>query len=125
MTLSVPARISHAIQTPSADTGAMLLNDAQRRLIAHHADRLLSTRAWPKTICPSEIARALSDTELEALNAATWRDTMDSVRLVLWEKRASGEVEVMQKGEVVAAESLEDIRGPIRARLAKDVVSKV
>lgn len=99
----------------------MPLDDAQRGLILHHADRLLSTRAWPKTICPSEIARALSDAELETLNAPTWRDTMDSIRLVLWEKRVAGEVEVMQKGEVVAAESLEDIRGPIRVRKGKDV----
>lgn len=97
----------------------MPLDDAQRGVILHHADRLLSARAWPKTICPSEIARALSDAELEALNAATWRESMDSIRLVLWEKRAAGQVEVMQKGEVVAAESLEDIRGPIRVRKAK------
>lgn len=38
---------------------------------------------------------------------------MDSIRQLLWDKRASGEVEVMQKGQVVVAESLEDIRGPI------------
>jgi hypothetical protein len=97
----------------------MLLNDTQRGLILHHADRLLTTRAWPKTICPSEIARALSNSELETLNAATWRDTMGSIRQILWEKRASGEVEVMQKGEVVAAESLEDVKGPIRVRMVK------
>ncbi|USP78282.1 hypothetical protein yc1106_05556 [Curvularia clavata] len=102
----------------------MPLNDTQRGLILHHADRLLSTRAWPKTICPSEIARALSDAELETLNAAAWRDAMDSIRLVLWEKRVAGEVEVMQKGEVVVAESLEDIRGPIRVRKMKDAAQQ-
>lgn len=99
----------------------MPLNDIQRGLILHHADRLLGTRAWPKTICPSEIARALSDAELETLDAATWRDTMDSIRLVLWDKRVAGEVEVMQKGEVVVAESLEHIRGPIRVRKVKEI----
>jgi len=41
---------------------------------------------------------------------------MDSVRQVVWEKRQAGEVEVMQKGEVVGVESLEEIRGPIRVR---------
>lgn len=98
----------------------MSLNDSQRGIILRHADHLLSTRAWPKTICPSEIARALSGAELEVLNASTWRDTMDSIRQVLWDKRAAGEVEVMQKGEVVAAESLEEVRGPIRVRIVKD-----
>ena len=50
---------------------------------------------------------------------------MDIIRQLLWEKRASGEVEVMQKGEVVTAESLKDIRGPIRVRMAKTQVSQV
>ncbi|EOA90225.1 uncharacterized protein SETTUDRAFT_158833 [Exserohilum turcica Et28A] len=97
----------------------MPLNDSQRRVILEHADRLLSTRAWPKTICPSEIARAFSTAELEVLDASSWRETMDSIRQLLWDKRASGEVEVMQKGQVVVAESLEDIRGPIRVRMVK------
>ena len=109
----------------SEDTRPMSLNENQRSLILNHADRLLSTRAWPKTICPSELARALSGAELDTLNATTWRDTMDIIRQLLWEKRASGEVEVMQKGEVVTAESLKDIRGPIRVRMAKTQVSQV
>lgn len=41
---------------------------------------------------------------------------MDIVRQVMWEKREAGEVEVLQKGEVVDVQSLEDIRGPIRVR---------
>jgi hypothetical protein len=45
---------------------------------------------------------------------------MDVVRRVMWEKREAGEVEVMQKGEVVDVESLEDIRGPIRVRKIQD-----
>ncbi|EMD90492.1 hypothetical protein COCC4DRAFT_186885 [Bipolaris maydis ATCC 48331] len=103
----------------------MSLNDNQRSLILNHADRLLTTRAWPKTICPSEIASALSGTELDTLNATTWRDTVDIIRQLLWEKRASGGVEVMQKGEVVATESLEDIRGPNRVRMTNTQVSQV
>lgn len=92
------------------------LDDAQKSIILNHANRLLDARQHPKTICPSEIARAFSAQELQSLGAAEWRDTMDSVRQVVWEKRQAGEVEVMQKGEVVGVESLEEIRGPIRVR---------
>lgn len=94
----------------------MALDDAKRTILSRHADRLLSSRAWPKTICPSEIARALSTEELCALDASEWRDTMDDVRQMVWEKREAGEVEVMQKGVVVDVESLADLRGPIRLR---------
>jgi hypothetical protein len=97
----------------------MALNDAQKQIISRHANRLLSTRDYPKTICPSEIARALSREELDTLNTAGWREAMDDVRQVVWEKREAGEVEVMQKGAVLDVESLGDIRGPIRARLVK------
>lgn len=85
-------------------------------IILSHAERLLSARQYPATICPSEIARAFSSTELQSLGASEWRDTMDIVRQVMWEKREAGEVEVLQKGEVVDVQSLEDIRGPIRVR---------
>jgi hypothetical protein len=97
----------------------MALGDTQKEIILRHADRLLGAREFPKTICPSEIARALSREELETLGASEWRDTMDDVRKVVWEKRGAGEVEIMQKGEVVDVESLEDIRGPIRVRNVK------
>jgi hypothetical protein len=103
----------------SAGTQKMALGDTQKEVILRHANRLLGARDFPKTICPSEIARALSREELDTLGAAQWRDTMDDVRQVVWEKREAGEVEVMQKGEVMDAESLEDIRGPIRVRNAK------
>ncbi|KAL6709286.1 hypothetical protein ACN47E_001693 [Coniothyrium glycines] len=95
----------------------MVLDDAQKDTILRHANRLLSSRDYPKTICPSEIARALSRGELDTLDAAEWRDTMDDIRQVMWEKRECGEVEIMQKGEVVGVTALEDIRGPIRVRL--------
>jgi len=97
----------------------MALDDAQRDIIWSHADRLLGARDYPKTICPSEIARALSKDELETLRASEWRDTMDDIRQVVWEKREAGEVEVMQKGEVIGDVSLGQIRGPIRVRLVK------
>jgi hypothetical protein len=97
----------------------MALGDTQKEIILRHANRLLGARDFPKTICPSEVARAMSREELQTLGASEWRDTMDDVRQVVWEKRQAGEVEVMQKGEVVAVESLADIRGPIRVRNVK------
>ncbi|KAH9873120.1 hypothetical protein J1614_005517 [Plenodomus biglobosus] len=97
----------------------MAIDDAQREIITRHADRLLNARDYPKTICPSEVARALSSAELSALNASEWRSTMDDIRAVVWEKREVGEVEVLQRGEVVTVERLEEIRGPMRVRLAK------
>ena len=109
----------HTPRRRNRPASPMALDDAQREVILRHADRLLSTRAWPKTICPSEIARALSRQELETLNAPEWKDTMDAIREVVWEKRIAGEVEVMQKGEIVEAESLEHIKGPIRVRNMK------
>lgn len=97
----------------------MALGDQQRVIILQHARRLLSTRDYPKTICPSEVARALSSTELSVLDVPDWRATMDPIRQLVWEMHEAGEVEVLQKGEVVDAERLEDIRGPIRVRMVQ------
>ncbi|CBY00661.1 hypothetical protein IAQ61_011574 [Plenodomus lingam] len=98
----------------------MAIDDAQRDIVTRHADRLLTARDYPKTICPSEVARALSPAELSTLNAPDWRSTMDAIRAVVWEKREAGEVEVLQKGEVVRVERLEEIKGPMRVRLVKE-----
>lgn len=94
----------------------MVLDVAQKTIILGHANRLLDTRDYPKTICPSEIARALSAAELGSLGVSEWRDAMPEIRQVMWEKRAAGEVEVLQKGEVVDVDSLDEIKGPIRVR---------
>lgn len=94
----------------------MALDNQQRTIILQHANRLLSTRDYPKTICPSEVARALSSSELSSLNVPDWRATMDPIRQLVWELREAGEVEVLQKGDIVDVERLEDIRGPIRVR---------
>jgi hypothetical protein len=94
----------------------MALTSEQEGLVLAHLNRLLASRAYPKTICPSEVARAFSSEELQQLNADSWRDTMDDVRGVVWQLREQGEVEVLQKGEVIDVASLDDIRGPIRVR---------
>lgn len=79
--------------------------------------RLLSSRDYPKTICPSEATRALSAAELQNLGVPSWRDLMPTVRQILWDMRQLGEVEILQKGVLVPETvKLEDIKGPIRAR---------
>ncbi|PVH98293.1 hypothetical protein DM02DRAFT_467364, partial [Periconia macrospinosa] len=78
---------------------------------------LLQSRAFPKTICPSEVARSLSNRDLSELGCATWRDAMDDVRGLVWEMRARGEVEVLQRGEVLdEVTELYEVKGPIRVR---------
>lgn len=94
----------------------MPLDDHQRDILLKHANSLLDMREHPKTICPSEVARALSSSELQSLDAPDWRATMDDVRSLVWEMREAGEVEIMQKGQVLEVESLADIRGPMRVR---------
>jgi hypothetical protein len=83
-------------------------------------DALLSKRAHPKTICPSEAARALPIEELDKIGN-DWRQAMPVVREILWTMRDEGLVEIMQKGRVLPAGlELEDVHGPIRARLRLD-----
>ncbi|KAF2798765.1 hypothetical protein K505DRAFT_232559 [Melanomma pulvis-pyrius CBS 109.77] len=99
----------------------MPLTDPQRPIVLAHTQRLLSTRDYPKTICPSEVARAFSAAELQMLNARSWRDAMEHVREVLWELREEGKVEILQRGEVLGDDvGLGDVRGPIRVRGKKE-----
>jgi hypothetical protein len=82
-------------------------------------NRLLSTRVFPSTICPSEVARAIKGVELHATGAGSWRDLMPLVRELAWERRAGVErdLEVLQGGQVVPdSVSLNELRGPIRLR---------
>lgn len=88
--------------------------------IAEHLEKLLSNRAHPKTICPSEVARALTASELDFYQAQSWRDVMDDIRRMVFEKRDCGELVVLQRGQVIASETgLDDIKGPIRIRKHK------
>ena len=84
-----------------------------------HVDRLLSSRDYPKTICPSEVARALTAAELKACDATDWRSLMPVVRGILWSMREKGEVEILQKGALLPQGiELGEVKGPIRARKA-------
>lgn len=93
------------------DTG-----NQQREILLEHANRLLSSRDYPKTICPSEVARALSSSELSTLCAPDWRAVMEPIRALVWEMREAGQVEILQKGQVLDIERFADVKGPIRVR---------
>lgn len=88
----------------------------QKVILRPHLEHLLNVR-YPRTICPSEVPRALSTAELNACGVSEWRDLMPQVREVLWEMRENGEVEILQRGQVIPDEvELKDVKGPIRAR---------
>jgi len=98
----------------------MILDYDQEEILRSHLKNLLGKRAYPKTVCPSEVARALDEDELKKLDCYDWRDCMHNIREICWEMRAYGVVEVLQKGEVVTAKSIDDIVGPIRVRYHPD-----
>lgn len=79
-------------------------------------DRLLDARAYPKTICPSEVARALSRAYLDSVDAASWRDAMPAVRQKAWQCMERQELEILQRGQVIKVQSLDELVGPIRLR---------
>ena len=63
-------------------------------------------RGAGKTICPSEVARALH---------TEWRELMPHVRAVADDLAAQGKIVVTQKGKAVKAQTA---KGPIRLGLA-------
>lgn len=82
-----------------------------------HLERLLDKRAHPKTMCPSEAARALTGDDLEESGASNWRELMQPLRQLVFEMRDAGEVEILQKGVVLPLhQTLEETTGPIRLR---------
>ncbi|MGF1523633.1 MAG: DUF3253 domain-containing protein [Leptolyngbyaceae cyanobacterium] len=68
--------------------------------------KLVHDRGPTKTICPSEVARALSCDD--------WRALMEQVRAVGIELHDAGKIAVTQKGHAVDPRA---VKGPIRYRL--------
>ncbi|KAF7505678.1 hypothetical protein GJ744_000527 [Endocarpon pusillum] len=82
-----------------------------------HLNRLLDSRAFPKTICPSEVARALSAAELQRAGVTSWRDLMPAMRERAFELRDEGVLEILQKGEILpVSQTMQQTVGPIRLR---------
>ncbi|KAF2224139.1 hypothetical protein BDZ85DRAFT_97774 [Elsinoe ampelina] len=85
--------------------------------IEKHLQRILRSRQPPKTFCPSEVARALSSSELQELGLTDWREAMAPIRELAWTLRDNSQLEVLQKGTVLDPDTqLSDIKGPIRLR---------
>ncbi|KIW11508.1 hypothetical protein PV08_10809 [Exophiala spinifera] len=81
--------------------------------------RHVARREHPKTLCPSEIARSLSRADLARLGVSEWRDLMPRLREMAFEARDKGEIQVLQKGEVVPPDlGMDKVKGPIRIRKA-------
>lgn len=72
---------------------------------------LVAQRGPDKTICPSEVARALS--------ADDWRSLMSAVRAIGQQLEAEGRIVITQKGKVVDPKH---VRGPIRYRQARETL---
>jgi hypothetical protein len=73
--------------------------------------RLCGERRAGASLCPSEVARALSDDE------ATWRALMPEVRAVAARLADQGQIVVTQRGAVVDALT---VRGPLRLALRQE-----
>jgi len=70
---------------------------------------LLQARGRGKTLCPSEVARAVAARE----GHEDWRGWMERTRQAARRLVAAGEIEITQKGRVVDPSTA---RGPIRLR---------
>ncbi|KAK6067216.1 hypothetical protein SCUP515_10297 [Seiridium cupressi] len=73
-------------------------------------DRILErieAREYPKTTCPSEVARGMSSDELSSLGCADWCAAMDLVRQEAWSMSQRGLLDVTQKGEAITVDWLE------------------
>ncbi|KUJ15814.1 uncharacterized protein LY89DRAFT_587342 [Mollisia scopiformis] len=90
-----------------------------QNILQSHLDRLLQSREYPKTICPSEVARSLTANDLREAGMGSWRDTMTEIRRLAAAMRSRREIEVLQRGIVLDGElgdNLETVVGPIRLR---------
>ena len=68
---------------------------------------LCAARGAGKTICPSEVARAV-------VADGDWRAAMDDVRAAAAQLAARGEIDVTQRGRSV---DIQTVRGPVRLSL--------
>jgi hypothetical protein len=67
---------------------------------------MATDRGSDKTICPSEVARAMFDTG--------WRSHMEEVRQAAIALQQDGKVSITQKGALV---DVDHIKGPIRIKI--------
>ena len=77
--------------------------------IASEILRQATARGADKSICPSEVARALTGGD-----EAAWRPLMGQVRQAAVALAGAGQLEILRKGKPVPAEAM---RGVIRLRI--------
>lgn len=80
--------------------------DKQSLTISQTILSMATQRGADKTICPSEVARAMFP--------ANWRNHMDDIREVAIDLQQQGKVTITQKGEPV---DVNYIKGPIRIKI--------
>ena len=86
-------------------------------VVTSHLNELLNKRQYPKTVCPSEAARALSTAELRESGVATWRDLMPALRQLAFQMRDEDRIQILQKSQVLPlGQTMEQTTGPIRLR---------
>lgn len=78
--------------------------------IEQELETLVSARGVKKTICPSEVARALT---------SDWRVEMPRIRNVACDLARQGRVSILQRGEVIPLNQLQHMRGPIRISMPR------
>lgn len=86
-----------------------MLTDPRRADIEAGLLDLIARRGVNSSACPSEVARALSDKD--------WQALMPLVRETAWRLMQSGQLDISQAG--VSIVQLEAVRGPIRVRLPR------
>ena len=69
--------------------------------------RLLDERGNGKTICPSEVARAVADSDVRS----KWEPLMQPVRDAALNLAAAGEIVIKQRGHIVDGHTA---KGPVR-----------
>lgn len=67
-----------------------------------------------KSICPSEVARALAPPAATPEEEAPWRGLMNRVRKAALLLQAEGRIDILRKGKPVPAD---EVRGVIRLRI--------
>lgn len=86
------------------------------RAVSAALRRMLEDRGPGKSICPSEVARAVAGrARPDTTDPGAWRTLMPCVRAVVARLAARGEVVVLQRGRRVDPERA---RGPVRIAAA-------
>lgn len=104
-----PLPLTLAPELRPGDTG--VVSDSERRTgrrLERAILELLERRGPSKTICPSDVARAVYEGDDDG-----WRELMEPARLAARRLVTAGEVEITQGGRPVEPDTA---RGPIRIR---------